>query len=468
MKQGVERVHPDFEKIQDQWKRCRDAIDGEDAIKAAGVRYLPRPSGHDDAQYAAYVNRAYWYNATERALDGFHGMIFKKDPVIDVPPAIESYIDTIDVLGNSFQTFAQLVVKEVLSVGRVGILVDFPRVDFTEVGNQAEFERLGLRPYTVLFRAENITNWRTEIVNGRRTLTMVVLYTPYERPTDDPFYYEVVPSYRVLRLVDGVYTIDQWDRVDKAYVLVDSNVPRVNGRPWTEIPFQFINADHLLPDICKPPLINLINLNVALYRTTADLENGAHWTGVPTAVISGLSPDQNEVVLGAEEALILPIGGEASFLEFTGSGLAALEQRGQVKEQEMARIALRILATDKKAAEAADTEAIRREGENSVLASIAYRTGRGLSNVMNYICAWVNAPGEAVVELNTEYSATSIDAQLLTAYLNGWQTGAYTHRDLFRLLQRAGIIDEDRVFEDLKDEVDDENPLSGALIGDNQ
>lgn len=468
MKKGVQAVHQDYERMREVWRRCRDAVEGEDAIKSGGERYLPRPSGHSKDEYLAYVNRAYWYNATERTLDGLHGLVFRKPPVVDGPGAIETYLDAIDVLGNSFQTFAQMVVKELFIVGRVGVLVDFPRVEAGEVNSRAEYEARGLRPYAVMYRAENITNWRTTTVNGKRQLSLVVLYSPYEVESGDGFTMNAVQSYRVLRLQDQVYVMEQWDEVDGDFQLVSALTPTVDGVPWDRIPFQFINSDHLLSDVCKPPLINVVNLNVSHYRTVADLENGAHWTGVPTPVVIGLSPDQNEVVLGAEAAMILPVGGDAKFLEFTGSGLAALEKRIEVKEGEMARSALRILATEKKAAEAADTETIRREGENSILASMAIRVARGLTRVLEYISTWIGATEGVLVELNTEYSPTRIDAPTLTAYLQGWQSGAYTHEDLFALLQKAGVIAEDRRFDDLKEEVENENPISGALTSDDE
>jgi hypothetical protein len=39
-------------------------IAGEDAVKAAGERYLSRLDSQNDEEYAAYKNRALFFNAT--------------------------------------------------------------------------------------------------------------------------------------------------------------------------------------------------------------------------------------------------------------------------------------------------------------------------------------------------------------------------------------------------------------------
>ena len=60
-------------------------IAGEDAIKAAGTRYLPRLESQTDEEYAAYVARAAFFNGTARTAEGFAGMISRREPVVRMP-----------------------------------------------------------------------------------------------------------------------------------------------------------------------------------------------------------------------------------------------------------------------------------------------------------------------------------------------------------------------------------------------
>ena len=70
--------HPSYAKGLARWKRCRDVLEGEDAVHAAGTAYLSKLSGQDDNEYKAYVDRTPFYGATSRTVDGYVGMIFCK------------------------------------------------------------------------------------------------------------------------------------------------------------------------------------------------------------------------------------------------------------------------------------------------------------------------------------------------------------------------------------------------------
>src|SRR5687767_13609599 len=82
---SVDSVHPDYERFYPKWIRARDIIAGEDAVKEAGTRYLPRLESQTDGEYAAYVTRAAFFNGTARTAEGFSGMIFRREPVVKLP-----------------------------------------------------------------------------------------------------------------------------------------------------------------------------------------------------------------------------------------------------------------------------------------------------------------------------------------------------------------------------------------------
>ena len=44
---SITSLHPEYIKRANQWETVRDCIEGEDAIKAKGPRYLPMLSGSD-------------------------------------------------------------------------------------------------------------------------------------------------------------------------------------------------------------------------------------------------------------------------------------------------------------------------------------------------------------------------------------------------------------------------------------
>ena len=81
----VNSHHSEYDANAFAWQRARDVFAGEDAIKAAGEKYLPRLDCQDDAEYLAYKNRALLFNAVARTGDGFVGLIFRRDPTFKLP-----------------------------------------------------------------------------------------------------------------------------------------------------------------------------------------------------------------------------------------------------------------------------------------------------------------------------------------------------------------------------------------------
>ena len=69
----VNSVHIDYLSALPQWLRARDVLAGEDAVKSAGERYLPRLDSQTDEEFLAYRKRASFFNATGRSAEGFVG-----------------------------------------------------------------------------------------------------------------------------------------------------------------------------------------------------------------------------------------------------------------------------------------------------------------------------------------------------------------------------------------------------------
>jgi hypothetical protein len=60
---AINSTHPDYEAAAPQWSRARDVLSGEDAVKAAGEKYLPRMECQSDEDYAAYKARVAFFGA---------------------------------------------------------------------------------------------------------------------------------------------------------------------------------------------------------------------------------------------------------------------------------------------------------------------------------------------------------------------------------------------------------------------
>ena len=81
----VNSTHPEYDSGLPAWLRARDVFAGEDTLKSAGERYLPKLDSQSPDEYHAYKSRTSFFNATARTADGFVGLIFRRDPTFKLP-----------------------------------------------------------------------------------------------------------------------------------------------------------------------------------------------------------------------------------------------------------------------------------------------------------------------------------------------------------------------------------------------
>lgn len=444
--------HAEYSASLDAWQKCRDVIAGEDSVHVAGERYLPKLSGQESNDYKAYVLRAPFYNATARTIDGMVGMLFRKEPVIEVPDAMQAIIDDMTLTDCGFNELAEIVSREIIGVGRVGLLVEYPHVQEGPL-TKAQASSLNLRPYVSSYKAETIINWRTARVNNAMQLVMVALRETAQNWVSE-FEVEAVDQIRALILEDGQRYIqrvyrkaknkDEWEQYGPDIT------PLMNNQPLPFIPFVIFGPANNDVAVQKPPVYDLVTLNLSHYRSTADLEHGAHYTGLPTAVVTGYSADGTEkLAIGSATAWIFPAAdADAKYLEFTGQGLGALENRLKEKEAGMAAIGARMLAPEKKGAEAENTVKLRHAGEGAVLSSIGEMIEHGFGRVLQIMAKWENIDAEVKAEFNDDFVDTVLAAPDVVALVGAWQAGAMSFETLFWNLKQGELVEGDRSIEE--------------------
>jgi hypothetical protein len=464
-KSQVSKTHPEYDAMSDSWQSCRDCVAGQKAIHAAGERYLPKLTDQTTDDYQAYKTRAQFFNATWRTISALSGMIFRRPPVIDVAPSVEPYLDDVTMSGISFHILAQRATLEVLTTGRLGILVDYPQQS-VEGMTLADAQKLNLRPSMNVYPAESIINWRTGRVGNQTVLTMVVLIEDHaEDDPDNPFKQKTETRYRVLDLFNNQYRVRVFRIDDKGEdeQVGDDLLPLMNGKPLDFIPFYFIGVDDTTPEIDDPPLNDLVDLNLDHYRLDADYKHGLHFTGLPTPVVSGYQKqNENEkLYVGSSSAWVFPDPqAKATYLEYTGQGLSAIEKAKASDEQNMAILGARLLSSEKRSVETAQTAQIHRAGESSILSAISSTISIGLTMALNTFCEWAGSPGEWSITLNDEFMPPEVTPQELAEWLKGWQMGApgFSDQGLFDLLQKREMVSSDVTLEDEQERIASKAP----------
>lgn len=457
----VSTKNKEYTNHSKMWQKMRDCVAGQEAIHANGERYLPKLDKQTPAQYSAYKKRGLFLAATARTVDSMVGMVFRKEPEIEIPPAMDYWAGDITASGVSIDQLCKECMTEFMAVTRYGLLVDWP-TESTEGATMAQVEDAGIRPRVKLYKAECIINWRTTSIANKEVLTMAVLQEDVARPTNEFDTNTTEKQYRVLDIDDdGYYRQRVFDEQEN---LISEVWPVANGSKMTFIPFNIWGEDgnQAMPNI--PVLNDLSDINIRHYQVSADYAHGLHYTALPTPYITGVSEDDAPDAIGPQEVWWSPDAqSKIGYLEFEGKGLESSVTELDRLETQMGNFGAKLLKESKKVAEAAETAAINRAGESSMLASWASIVGQSVQHALEIARDWAGLSGDVVVRLNTDYMPIKMDASVMKELTAALVAGKISYDTYWMNLVRGEVAPEERTAEEEQDLIDLDDP--GGVMG---
>lgn len=458
----VTNCSPEFDLYSAAWGRIADVLEGSDAVKRNATTYLPMLAGHreEPESYSEYVTNALFMNGSALTLSAYIGAIFRKDMTLEVPARIKPRLDNINGAGDSIHTFAKRVMRHVLAFGRYGLLVEAAAPSDDGSSNVIDFRDPAANlPWIAGYEARDIRCWRTRTVAGRPVLDQLILHEQVEVQDDDEFGFKLESQYRVLDLDEtGMYRVRLFREINNTHEIVASYEPRPRGQRIPYIPFVFINPTDLRPSVSKPPLLDLVDVNLSHFKSSAEIEQARSRIAWPLPVVIS-DADAMPLKFGGNWALWLPPGSDAKFLEFNGKGLSDLSAALDEKASYMATLGARLLQEPKRAAEAAETHYLRASSENSTLASCANTASDGLKAALTHMAEWVAATGEVNVELNTDFFDVPVSPQTVTALMSAVQAGLYPMDEFLWVLKQGEMMRQETTIEDARRMNEQDQPV---------
>lgn len=428
----VTNTHPTYSKRLDQWTKCRDVIiEGEDAVKKKGVKYLPKLKGQSEADYDNYKLRALFFAIGSRSLSALVGMAIQKIPKTTQPKSLEYFTNS-----NLFFELYTEVLSEVLLQNRAGIFIDWP----TDGGN----------PYSVVYKAEEIINWRYD---DSGNLKLVVLKEIYDYDVND-YVTESRIRYRELRIDEGVYSITVHEGANLTSSI--TYTPQILGKNLNFIPFIGVSGRTLALVDTPPIMLDLANINLSHYLSSADLEHGRHFTGLPTPIITGADADK-ALYIGSTQFIVLPNEkANAKYLEFTGQGLNSLEKAMDEKLSMMSSLSARLIDNTSRGSEATEAVKLRYLSETSSLASTVKTIVLALTKVLQIFAISLREDENSVsIEADTGFLDTQLTHQELKALFDGYLDGAITVQTLIYNMRKGQRLDPKQTDEEIIKSLED-------------
>ena len=429
--------------MEPHWGLIETLLGGTYKIRKGHRKYLPQEPREQDISYDARLLRsvlAPYYVRLERMLAG---MLTRKPVRLDdVPDVIREQLFDVDLQGNDLQTWLFAASRVCIRYGHVGVLVDAPKA-----GDNG-------RPYWVTVSPRDIIGWRSELKDGKQELTQLRLAEKIVVP-DGLYGEKQVEQVRVL--TPGAFEIHQKDQKGD-FIIVDE------GRTsLSEIPFSVAYSNRMGVLESLPPLADIAELNLQHYQVQSDLSNQLHISAVPMLALFGFPAAAEEISAGPGEAMALPEGSDARYIEPAGNSYEAqFKQLDRIAEQINA-LGLASILGSKLSAETAEAKRIDRSQGDSTMMVVAQQMQDMIDNCLRFHAEYMQERTAGSSLVNRDFMGIRLDPQEIQALLQLYTAGTITQETLLLQLEAGEVLGDDF---DVEQEI--EATQTGGLIEMNQ
>jgi hypothetical protein len=409
--------------MEPHWGLIETMLGGTYKIRKGHRKYLPQEPREQDISYDARLLRsvlAPYYVRLERMLAG---MLTRKPVRLDdVPDTIREQLFDVDLAGNDLQTWLFAASRICIRYGHVGVLVDAPKAG--ENG----------RPYWVTVSPRDILGWRTEVKDGKQELTQLRLMEKTIVP-DGLYGEKQVEQVRVL--TPGAFEIHQKDNKGD-FRIVDEGRTSLSAIPFS---VAYSNRMGILESI--PPLADIAELNLQHYQVQSDLSNQLHISAVPMLALFGFPAAAEEISAGPGEAMALPEGASAQYIEPGGNSYdAQFRQLDRIAEQINA-LGLASILGSKLSAETAEAKRIDRSQGDSTMMVVAQQMQDLVDNCLRFHAEYMQESNAGSSLVNRDFMGTRLEPQEIQALLQLYTAGTITQETLLLQLEAGEVLGDD-------------------------
>jgi len=357
------------------------------------------------------------------------GMLTRKPVRLsDVPDTIEEQLFNVDLEGNNLTNFVYNISRLCIRYGHVGVLVDAPAD--------------GGRPYWIPYTPRDIIGWRTEVRDGQRELTQLRLMERIVRPKGQ-YGEETVEQIRVLE--PNSFKLFQRND-DGDFKKVDEGTTSLDF-----IPFSVAYSNKVGIYESRPPLEDIAELNIKSYQIQSDYDNQLHISAVPMLAFFGFPAAAEEVSAGPSEALSLPEGSSASYIEPNGNSFNAQKDRIDKLEYQINELGLAAILGQKMSAETAQSQRIQRSQGDSTLMVLSQQIQDLLDNCLKFHAAFLKQSVAGTSFVNRDFVDTSLEPAQVDNLLKIFAQGVIDQEELLKKLVEGEVLSEDFDVEEMLD-----------------
>lgn len=418
------------QKYYDDRELIRAVRGGTEALRNAGIKYLPKEPGESAESYKRRLARSFLTNYTDKTAKNLASKPFTRPIVVKserFQELADEYVKAVDGKGTSLTGLSSTVFEDALWNGSSFIAVDCAVQ--------------GGRPYAYHLSGDHILGYRSDEDDKLTELRI------QERAVvaDGEWGEKEVTRIRVFKRDGENVTWSLYDEdgtalvVDQAFALKEIPVVAVHSSA-------VVSSGELF---AAPPLKDLAFMNIQHYQESSDQSNILRIARVPVLFASGVAEDA-AIAIGSEYAIKGEPGADLKYVEHSGAAIGAGRDSLKDLEAKMQSYGSDMLENNG-AVETATGRALRAGETNNRIALIALNLASAVERALGWI-AYFNKVAEPDfhVDINTEYGINSAPEEL-TALANARTMGDLSQEDYLQELKRRGLLRNDFSIADNQD-----------------
>lgn len=451
-------ISGDHSAMLSQWQLMRAIMGGTEAMRSAGLTYLPKYEGESQISYDNRLARSVLTNYLEDAVRNAVSMPFRKEIVIpeSLPEDMSAICKDVDMQGNGLDQFARIALEDSTIMGFGFILVDWARND---AENLAQQRQVGAdRPYWVFVRADDVIAVYTQIVGGKEVIT----HFRYRETTveiDEEYKEKVVERIRVYK--PGEYEV--WAKANNEWAIEDSGTASI---PY--VPVVPIWCGRRLGGYrVKPLFMDLAYKQVEHWQSASDQRNILSFARFPMLAVAGAQgAADDELVVGPSRVLTTTdVDGKWYYVEPRGHAIETGRRDLEDLKEEMRILGLQPLMT-RTGNITATARALDETRVHSAVQVLAMNLEESIEIAMRFTEEWLGRAKEDTevygFKVNRDFGLSIRDTAEVDSLIRSRITGEISRKTFWAELKRRNVLSPDFDPES-EDKVLEEEFLAGKI-----
>jgi len=466
----------DIASMVPYWDQVETIVEGYEAMKCAGTKYLPKFPDETTDDYNFRLENTKFTNIYRDVLEGLATKPFEEEITLiagedgKVQPDAEKFIEDVDGAGNNLSMFAALTFFNGINEAINWIFVDYPTVEPGVVISVADAKAKNLKPFWSHVLARNVLEVRTKIIGAKEVITYIRIF----EPANDTVTEDRVRIFN--RSETGIVSWELYEKnptakkVDEQFIKIQDGKLSIDVIPF--VPFITGRREGRTFKFA-PVMRDAADLQITLYKNESALEFTKVLACYPMLAANGMKPQMEadgktvkKLPVGPMRVMYgLPDGagnyGTWSFIEPNANSMEFMQKNIDKTKQDLRELGRQPL-TALSSQLTTVTTSIAAGKARSAVTAWALALKDALENAMKITMKYISIDAEPEVNVYTGFDNVTDDGSDLEALLAARTNGDISQETYLFELKRRKVLSPEFSYEAEKKRLLNDIPVEGA------